>query len=448
MFIYTPENFYAEHKIVDNLIRLSKSSASPVNNRVYDPKFDLVQKSAIDMACDKKVSIICGKPGTGKTTVTQSIIESFDNSGLKGVILAPTGAAAKRSSSVVTLNTRINNFPECGTIHKGIGINKLGHAAYNSDNKLDIDYAIMEESTMTGNVLFSKFMEALPDNCRLVISGDPNQLPSVSPGKVMFDMIKSGVIPTTELEKIYRQGAKSGIVRNAEKIIKGESLINKDPVTGERFQDFFFVNRPDTQSIYKSIIKYATEDIPQSRNYDPIKDIQILSPGKKSEIGTSNLNENLRKILNPNADETQKLSVGDKVINRKNVTQLNIVNGDVGYVVEVGKHGATIKFSEGSGASSDGTTEMEREFLDNVYHAYCFTIHSSQGCEFPCVIIPLHTTHSILLFKNLLYTGVTRGKQLVVIVGTAKALSYCTSRSSNDKRITGLTSLLNKKFTG
>lgn len=436
---YLPGFYAAEHELAHFIKRLNSSSCQKIEPEYGDLAAD--QPKAVDLACTKPLSILRGLPGTGKTTTLRKIVESYDNAGMKGIILCPTGKASKRSDEVVNDPSRpaLKNPPVCSTVHRGLQWRPFPEGfTKNFHDPLDYDYAIMDEGSMAGLMTGTAFFSAIdPKKTRVVICGDPNQLPSVEPGNVMHDMIMSGVIPETNLTKLFRQGEESGIAYNASMILKGEKLSRKDPRTGESFTDFYCLMRNKPEESFESIMEYACDKIPEKRGFDPVDDIQVLSPGKKSAVGVNILNKSLRDRLNPNGKNTDfGFRMNDKVINRTNNFDLDIVNGDVGRIVDSGKKGLTVNFS------GRGEVELTGESISALRLAYAFTVHSSQGSEFKVCILPIHTSHYQLLYRNMFYTGITRASKLTVCFGDPKAIMKAINTSVVDKRITGLQRLL------
>lgn len=442
---YYPPTYAAEREIAICLQRLLASSCDKIDGITDGLKGE--QPRAVEMACRFRASILCGLPGTGKTTTSNKIIRSFDKQGMRGIVVSPTAKAAKRASEVINAydpnQEALSSVPECSTIHRALEWNHFeSRFEIDAENPLDVDYVVADEWPMADVYLAANLLGAIdPTRTRIVFLGDPNQLPSIGPGNVMLDMINSRVIPKVELTTIYRTGANSGIAYNASRILGGEMPIKTHPETGEAFGDFYFVHRDQPADSAKFILDSVVEKIPKQRGVDPITDIQVLSPGKKSEVGTKELNKLLRQALNPGKDQYGGFRMNDKLINRKNIPSLGVVNGDVGKVVEIGRSGITIDFGPGAGSDGSGVVEFSEGNsigTGSLFHAYCFTIHSSQGSEFPVVIMPCHKAHYKLLFRNLVYTGVTRAKKLACIVGDINALRHAIETSVTDRRITGL----------
>lgn len=434
----------AEREIAARLRNLVSSPCDPIEP--YVEGLADKQPDAVQMACRNRVSILFGPPGTGKTTTSNCIIRSFDKAGLKGLIVSPTAKAAKRASEVINDPTKpaLQTELPCMTAHRALKYNAFKEGfEHDQDNPLDVDYVGMDETSMADTPIFCSFLRAIDHTrTRLFCLGDPYQLPSIGPGNILHDLINSRVIPSTQLTKVFRTGANSGIAYNAGLILNGEMPSKADPYTNEAFNDFFFVHRPTPEQTADFIIESVTKKIPHQRGVDPVTDIQVLSPGKKSDVGTTALNKRLREALNPGKEIYRGFRLNDKVINRKNILPLGVVNGDVGKILEISSSGATVDFGPGAGLAGDGIVEYSADNQygngESLHHAYCFTIHSSQGSEFPVVIMPCHQSHYKLLFRNLIYTGITRAKKLACIVGDINALRHAIETSVTDKRMTGL----------
>lgn len=442
---YYPPMYAAEREIAAYIHNLLASPCEPIP--AYVDGLKGLQPSAVEMACKHRVSILYGRPGTGKTTTSNCIIRSFDRAGKKVLVVSPTAKAAKRAAEVInaasTEDNPLNSQVDCMTVHRALKYNKFTQQFdHDQDDPLDFDLVVMDEASMADCQLATDFLAAInPLRTRIVFLGDPYQLPSVGPGNVLHDLINSRAIPRVELTEVYRTGANSGIAINAGLVLNGEMPSKTHPSTGDTFSDFFFVHRDTPEQTADFILESVTKKIPAQRGVDPISDIQVLSPGKKSVVGTTDLNKRLRESLNPGKDIYKGFRLNDKLINRKNIKELGVVNGDVGKVVEIGPKGLTVDFGPGGGVDGGGFVEYKSDTEhsgDSLYHAYCFTIHSSQGSEFPVVLIPCHKAHYKLLFRNLIYTGMTRAKILCCIVGDINALRHAIETSVTDKRITGL----------
>lgn len=332
---------------------------------------------------------------------------------------------------------------ECMTIHRGLEYNRqTGGFDRGPDNPLDCDYLWLDEGSMADCEITADLLSAVdPTRTRVLISGDPYQLPSVGPGNVLNDLIHSRVVPSTELTTIHRTDEHSGIAFNAARILEGQMPCVEHPETGVKFKDFFYVPRKTAAESLQFILDSVCDKLPAQRHFDPVIDIQVISPGKKSEIGVTELNKQLRNRLNPGKEIYSGFRLNDKVINRQNIWQLGIVNGDVGRVIESAQRGMKVDFGIGTGLDGSGIVEFseDREYAGGSLHlAYCMTIHASQGSEFKAVIMPCHMAHYKLLFRNLIYTGLTRARKLSCVVGDIKALQHAIETSVTDKRQTGL----------
>lgn len=437
---YLPSIYNFEYEVAAYIARLIKSTCKKI-----DPVTDGLnekQSEAVVNACTNSISILCGKPGTGKTTTLRRIIDSFQQAFMTGLVIAPSAKAAKRAHSVINTDREIT--VECKTIHRGLSYKHNIGFSINMNNKFDVDYIVLEEFSMCDLQLLRSVLCAIDHKkTRIIFSGDNNQLPSIGSGNISRDMISCGVIPTIELKEIFRQGKDSGIVYNAARILDGLDTVKIDPKTGMEFEDFYFVPRESQEKSLEFIVSSVQEKITNKTGIKT-EDIQVLSPGRKSVVGTNNINDSLRLKLNPSGREYRGFRIGDKVINRKNNYDKNVVNGDSGVVTGfIEKEGTVIfNFGPGTGENEDGVVKLQADELNSVYQSYCITIHSSQGSEFEAVIIPIHTCHTVLLFRELLYTAVTRSRKLSVVVGDPKAYSRCIFNNGNSKRKTGLSQLI------
>ena len=384
------------------------------------------QKDAVIKSLTEKVHIITGGPGTGKSTITNAILNISGKLTSRILLAAPTGRAAKRMSEITSKKAQ--------TIHSLLEVDmKGGGFKRNRENPLECDLLIIDEASMIDTPLMYHLLKAIPSHARVVFVGDINQLPSVGPGNVLKDMITSRCIPVTLLTEIFRQGKGSRIVTNAH-------LINKGALPELRSipdSDFYFVEAADPEHVLSSILSLVTQRLPQKYRYDPFRDIQVLAPMKKGAIGTENLNVMLQEVLNPKNPGLirfgKKLAVGDKVMQIRNNYQKEVYNGDVGRITK-------IDFEESELTIEIDEKQVVYDFsdLDEVTLAYAVSVHKYQGSECPCIVMPVHTSHFKLLHRNLLYTGVTRGKKLVILVGTKKALAIAVRNDEVQKRFTGL----------
>lgn len=387
------------------------------------------QEEAVRCALQEKVLIITGGPGTGKSTITKAILAITSKLTNKIVLAAPTGRAAKRMSEITGI--------KASTIHLLLEFDfKVGFKK-NRANPLEADLVIVDESSMIDTLLMYSLLKAIPNNARLILIGDINQLPSVGPGNVLRDLILASAIKVITLNQIFRQAEGSAIIVNAHRINQGlfPNLDNKNN------SDFFFIAAEEPEQVRDNILSLVAARLPKRYQFDPMRDIQVLTPMKKGLVGAENLNEELRRLLNKNEPQTIKgahrLALGDKVIQLRNDYQKAVFNGDIGWVSAIDTEGEllTVNFDE---------KEVIYPFRDGdqLMLAYAISVHKSQGSESPCVVIPVHTTHFKMLLRNLLYTAMTRGKMMVVFVGTKKAIALCVKNDEVKRRYTGLQQLL------
>lgn len=373
-----------------------------------------------------RVAIITGGPGTGKTTLIRSITAILSLLGKQTLLAAPTGRAARRLSEVTQRRT--------STIHKLLGFNFVeGDFDKNQDDPLEADTVIIDEASMVDAPLMFHLLKAIPMSAELILVGDVFQLPSVGPGNVLSDLIQSHKIQTYELKTIYRQAQESSIVMNAHKVRMGEPL----DLDGPDHSEFYFIKQHNPEKAVETIVKLCSESIPRKYDLDRIGEIQVLSPMHKGAVGTINLNQVLQKALNSEPSPDGKphgiFRIGDKVMHLKNNYQKDVFNGDIGIIrtIENSEHMLSVDY-EG------WIVEYDFEELDELSLAYAISVHKSQGSEYPAVIIPLMTQHYPLLQRNLLYTAMTRGKRLVIFVGTEQALDIALKNDKPRKRLSSL----------
>lgn len=384
------------------------------------------QKAAVATALDSKVQIITGGPGTGKSTITNAIMAITEQLSPNILLAAPTGRAAKRMTEITGR--------KASTIHSLLEFDFSNFGFKRKrDNPLECDLLIVDESSMIDTALMWSLLKAVPDHARLILVGDINQLPSVGPGNVLKDIIGSKSIPVSMLTEIFRQAAGSRIIVNAHRINRGDF----PDIRNLSDSDFYFINAETPEEVRDHIVTLVTQRLPLKFKFNPFEDIQVLAPMKKGIIGTENLNHVLQASLNPNQEAVVrwgiKFQVGDKVMQLKNNYKKNVFNGDIGRIVQIDLSDQMLIV-----AFDDFTVEYEFDDLDELSLAYAVTTHKYQGSERKCVVIPVHTTHFKLLHRNLLYTAVTRGKQLVVLVGTTKALYIAVNNDEVKRRYTGL----------
>jgi len=385
------------------------------------------QELAVKKALEEKVLIITGGPGTGKTTIINAIIKILKKAGAKILLAAPTGRAAKRMSETT--------WEYAQTIHRMLDYSMKKHG-FKKDNKnsLKCDVLIIDEASMIDTVLMHHLLKAVPSKATLILVGDINQLPSVGPGNILSDVIESKTFSVVTLDTIFRQAKKSLIVVNAHRINEGMfPFIPK----GDKKSDFYFIQKETPEEVLSTIIELVQKRIPNEFNYDPVNDIQVLTPMHKGIAGAGNLNNELQSVLNKNRQVLQRgnreFKVSDKVMQIKNNYDKHTYNGDIGRITD-------INFIDQKVMIEFYSKQVEYDFssLDEIIHAYAVSIHKSQGSEYPVVIIPVVIQHYILLQRNLIYTAITRGKKLVVLVGTKKALAMAIRTVKSSQRHTRL----------
>jgi exodeoxyribonuclease V alpha subunit len=395
--------------------------------------FDVIQKDAIRQASISKVMVLTGGPGTGKTTTTKGIIAAFTEQGLRVLLAAPTGRAAKRLNETTGL--------EAKTIHRLLESKPPEGYCKNAENPLNGDVLIVDESSMIDIVLMYNLLKAVPDEMRVIFVGDSDQLPSVGAGNVLLDIIESGVIPVIKLTRIYRQAQSSQIIMNAHRINHGE-FPNLN--SGSK-SDFFFIDESEPANIPSLICELCVKRLPGYYHVDPVQGIQVLSPMQRGETGALNLNMLLQNALNPNKECLRRggteFRPGDKVMQIKNNYDRDIFNGDIGIVskVDLEERELTVAF--------DGTqSKYDVSELDELVLAYATTIHKAQGSEYPIVVIPFTMQHYMMLQRNLLYTGITRAKKVLVLIGTKKAIGFAVRNNKVTERNTGLAERLKEMY--
>ena len=440
--IYLPPFYHAECGTSRRLRDLAESTGRSLFDGLFDPssltaetgiEYDEVQLAAIRQAVTSKVMVLTGGPGTGKTTTTQGIIAALKKAGLRVLLAAPTGRAAKRMSEATGM--------EAKTIHRLLEYNPQDGYKRNDENPLEGDALIVDECSMIDILLMNNLLKAVPVGMRLVFVGDIDQLPSVGAGNVLRDIIDSQRIPVVRLVRIFRQAQKSRIVMNAHTINQGRF---PDTSNG-RDTDFFFMREDDPERAAETIVRLVKERLPRAYRESPDR-IQVLTPMQRGVVGAANLNLLLQQALNPSGPSLGRggytYRQGDRVMQLRNNYDKDVFNGDLGYIREVDTEERTLK------VDFDGKwVEYDVTELDELTLAYATTIHKAQGSEYPIVVMPVLMTHFVMLQRNLIYTGITRAKKICVLIGAMKALAYAVRDMSVLKRNTSLRERLNPSLT-
>lgn len=443
--VYLRRLFYSEYNSAIKLKKLLKESSTILqinsDKAIVDYQTEStmmlspLQKQAIKKALENKVFVITGGPGTGKTTIIKCISKAFDKEGYGVSLAAPTGRASKRMEEATGMPAK--------TIHRLLEYSPSTNSNLrHKNNPLDTDLVIVDEFSMVDIIIFKQLIDAIPLNACFIMVGDVDQLPSVGPGSVLKDIIDSGIVPFIRLNEIHRQKKDSFIILNAHKVNNGEKIIipstQKDKA---KLYDFYRIQQEDKEEIINLIVTLCKDRIPKRFNLDPIKDIQILTPMQMRELGVINLNNVLQKNLNDNVIQIERgrttFKVGDKVMQIKNNYDKDVFNGDIGKIKLIDRkvRSVTVQYD-------NKFVNYEANELDEIELAYAISIHKSQGSEYKAIIIPVHTQHYIMLKRNLLYTAITRGKELVILVGTDKAINIAIKNSTVQSRYTMLSERL------
>jgi exodeoxyribonuclease V alpha subunit len=386
------------------------------------------QIEAVKRAVNDKVLVITGGPGTGKTTIIKAILKIFSQCGIKIMLAAPTGRAAKRMSEATGQAAK--------TIHRLLEYSmQKGGFQKNDQTPLKCDLLIIDEASMIDTILMHHLLKAIPLKATFILVGDVNQLPSVGAGNVLHDIIASQSVPVMELNEIFRQARESLIIVNAHKINQG--LMPAFKSSGQKLEDFYFIEQEEPEKVLGIILELVKKRIPDGFGFDPVDDIQVLTPMHKGLVGAGNLNVELQNVLNPEPDNLTRggknFRINDKVMQIRNNYEKEVFNGDLGRIIKIDLEAQEVIIDfDGSQVAYDYSD------LDEVVPAYAISIHKSQGSEYPAVVIPILVQHYVLLQRNLIYTAVTRGKNLVVIVGSKKAMAMGIKNDKTKKRYTHL----------
>jgi exodeoxyribonuclease V alpha subunit len=393
------------------------------------------QIDALRLAHRRPVLVITGGPGTGKTTLTRFLLDLFEACRLGLALAAPTGRAARRLAEATGR--------EASTLHRLLGFDPAT-ASFTRDesNTVEAEVVLVDEASMIDLRLFEALLSAIPHDARLVLVGDADQLPSVGPGEVLRDLIRSARVPTARLTQIFRQGERSGIVRNAHRILGGERPATVAPGEG----DFVFVERQEPAEVASEIRRLISEFLPAHEGIDPVKDVQVLVPMYKGEAGADALNDALQRDLNPHGSEiragSRRFRVNDRVIQLRNDYRRNVFNGEIGHVEWVAPDGREMRIR------FDSLVTLPSTEWDQISLAYAITVHKAQGSEYDWVVFPLSTQHAILLGQPLFYTAVTRARRGVILVGSRRALALALRRGHTRERRTTLSARLRGETGG
>ncbi len=471
-WVYLYSFYRAEEQIADRIIKLEKSkNIKKVSNiekelKLIEEKTDLLlsekQKEAIKAVNENNVTIITGGPGTGKTTIIKSILEMYKQKKYKIVLCAPTGRAAKRMTETTG--------EEASTLHRLLEIGKVDEESlFKKDSEyqgapIDADIIIVDEVSMVDMFIMSYLLNCIYKGTKLILVGDSDQLPSVGPGSVLHDLIESERITTVHLDKIFRQAAKSKIIVNAHRVNNGKKFIEKDSEELEEAskEDFFFIKENNQEKILEQVLSLCNGRLKKFGDYDFFESIQVLTPTKKGLLGTKELNKALQNELNPHREgESEKSSmgsifrIGDRVMQIKNnydiywekriddsiETGNGVFNGEIGTITNINEKEKNIRVK----FDDEKVCWYEFNELEQLEHSYCITIHKAQGSEFDVVIMIVPQAAPMLLTRNLLYTGLTRAKKLLIVIGNERIVNYMINNVDSKKRNTGLEYKLENK---
>jgi exodeoxyribonuclease V alpha subunit len=436
--VYAREMHAAESRLAKRLVALTRADAAPLVGAARavaeferDAGVELApeQREAVERAARAPVLVVTGGPGVGKTTIVRAILAVFDRAGLPVRLAAPTGRAAKRMTEATGR--------EASTLHRLLEFDpKTARFKRDAASPIDARALVVDEASMIDVEMADALAQAVDPGTRLVLVGDVDQLASVGPGAVLRDVIASDAVPCVRLTRIFRQARESLIVTNAHRINTGEPPVAPEP--GDERADFYVVERRDPEAARKTIVELVTSRIPRRFGLDPVRDVQVLTPMHRGPCGSIAINEALQAALNPRGQElthgARVFRAGDKVMQLKNDYDRAVWNGDLGFVTEVDTEEGTctVRFD------AERVVTYERGDLDELTLAYACTVHKAQGSEYPAVVVPLLTTHFVMLSRNLLYTAVMRGKRLVVLVCDPRAVSLALAEDRKDERRTRL----------
>ena len=438
--IYLPPFYYSETGCAKRLLRLletkseTKADAENIVKSVIQNAaiaYDEIQEEAIRTAVNSKVMVLTGGPGTGKTTTTMGIISALQMMGCQILLAAPTGRAAKRMAETTGM--------EAKTIHRLLEYKMPDGYQKNEEHPLEGDVLILDECSMVDVMLMYNLLKAVPPQMSLILVGDTDQLPSVGPGNVLKDVIASGIVPVIRLTRIFRQAQGSRIIMNAHRINRGEPI----DMRGGKDSDFFFAQKETNEEVVDTLVRYCTKNLPNYYHVDAFRDIQVLTPMQRGICGAANLNQLLQEAMNPcslflKRGGTQ-YRLGDKVMQIRNNYDKEVFNGDIGTIskVDIEERELAVCYD-----GRDVTYDISE--LDELTLAYAVTIHKSQGSEYPIVVMPFTMSHFVMLQRNLLYTGVTRAKKILVLIGEKKAVFYAVGNETTTGRNTKLAEYLAK----
>lgn len=449
-YIFMPEIYKAERSAAEAILfmkRFAPKCDTAIDEQISKAElisgvcYNDLQKKAIKLAVEKGILILTGGPGTGKTTTLRGILKVFESMGLEVSLAAPTGRAAKRMSELTGR--------EAQTVHRLLEVewDKNDRPVFrrNRRNPLSAGAVIIDELSMVDISLFSSLLDALPIGCRLVMVGDSDQLPPVGAGNVLHDLISSKALPVVELNEVFRQAMESLIITNAHKIVAGEM-----PELNRKDKDFFFMERYTQSQSAKTTVELCASRLPKAYGYSSVEDIQVLCPSRKGDEGTVSLNKRLQESINPPAKHKKEhnfgqriFRVGDKLMQTKNNYNIiwnspekegmGVFNGDIGMLekIDESSHILYVRYD-------DRIAEYPFESASELEHAYAVTVHKSQGNEFPAVIMPVTSVMTQLAYRNLLYTAVTRAKELMILVGTRQSIERMVANNSKAKRYSAL----------